>query len=69
MFGALQTSPGAADMSFRPNETVYCRFTGEPLTVIACDGCVAVLRNAYGTYFSRIVGELTRRAPAVGAAA
>ncbi len=39
-----------------PNQTVYCRFTGEAFRVVSCDGCVAVLSD--GT--SRIVGELTR---------
>ncbi len=47
-------------MTFRINETVYCRFTGEAFRVVSCNGCVAVLCNAYGTYFGRIVGELTR---------
>jgi hypothetical protein len=41
---------------FLPNETVYCRFTGEAFTVISCNGCVATLSD--GT--TRIVGELTR---------
>lgn len=49
---------------FIPNETVYCRFTGQAFIVTYCDGCIAVLRaeGVPGT-FGRIVGELTRRAP------
>ena len=44
---------------FLPNETVYCRFTGEAFVVVSCNGCVAELND--GT--CRIVGELTRTAP------
>ena len=47
-------------MTFRPNETVYCRFTGEAFTVVSCNGCVAVLRDSAGATTGRIVGELTR---------
>lgn len=43
-------------MTFRTNETVYCRFTGEAFRVVACNGCVATLSD--GT--TRIVGVLTR---------
>ena len=57
----------ASRFNFRPNETVYCRFTGEAFTVIDCDGCVATLRDRDGNtiasdghVLSRIVGELTR---------
>jgi len=46
-------------MAFHPNETVYCRFTGEAFTVIACNGCVATLSDGS----NRPVGELTRRVP------
>lgn len=44
---------------FQPGETVYCRFTGEAFTVVACNGCVAELSDGTG----RIVGELTRSIP------
>lgn len=47
-------------MSFRANETVYCRFTSEAFTVISCNGCVAILRDSTGNTTGRIVGELTR---------
>lgn len=46
-------------MAFLPNETVYCRFTGQAFTVVSCDGVVAHLSDGTG----RIVGELTREAP------
>lgn len=46
-------------MLFRPNETVYCRFTGEAFTVLDCNGCVATLRDSTGNTTGRIVGELT----------
>lgn len=42
-------------------DTVYCRFTGEALTVVYFDGCVAVLRAADGSTLARPVGELSRR--------
>jgi hypothetical protein len=48
-----------AAMSFRPNETVYCRFTGAAFSVTACDGAVAHLSDGTG----RIVGDLTRTPP------
>lgn len=47
-------------MTYRPNETVYCRFTREAFTVISCNGCVAILRDASGNITGRIVGEITR---------
>lgn len=43
-----------------PNETIYCRFTGEGFTVVHCDGVIAVLRDGAGITTGRIVGELTR---------
>ena len=43
-------------MAYRTNETVYCRFTGEALTVVSCNGCIAVLSDGS----ARAVGELTR---------
>lgn len=46
---------------FLTNEIVYCRFTGEALTVIVCDGCVAVVVDSHGNTTGRAVGELTRR--------
>jgi hypothetical protein len=49
-------------MAFKPDETVYDRFTGEPFTVVSCDGCVAALRySADGEIVYRIVGELFRQ--------
>jgi hypothetical protein len=48
-----------ASRRFLPNETVYCRFTGEAFTVVSCNGCVVELSDGTG----RIVGELTRTAP------
>jgi hypothetical protein len=48
--------------TFRPAETVYCRFTREVFTVIGCNGCVATLRDSAGNITGRIVGELTRGA-------
>lgn len=49
---------------FLPDETVYCRFTGQAFTVVACDGVLAQLRWIGSDETStRIVGELTRRAP------
>jgi hypothetical protein len=50
-------------MTFRPNETVYCRFTREAFTVVDCNGCVATLRDGAGNLTNRIVGDITRRAP------
>jgi ribosomal protein S27E len=47
-------------MTFRTNETVFCRFTGEAFTVIDCNGCVATLRDSTGNITSRVVGEITR---------
>ena len=49
-------------MTFRPAETVYCRFTREAFTVIGCNGCVATLRDSAGNITGRAVGELTRDA-------
>ena len=50
---------------FLPNETVYCRFTGEAFRVVSCNGCVVELSDGTG----RIIGELTRTAPVVDGAA
>lgn len=53
---------------FLPNETVYCRFTGEAFTVVSCDGAVAVLHWASdpnGETSTRIVGEITHRTSGV----
>lgn len=47
-------------MTFRANETVYCRFTREAFTALSCNGCVASLRDGAGNITGRIVGELTR---------
>jgi len=47
--------------AFKPNETIYCRFTGEALTVICCDGVIAIVVDGRGETAGRIVGELTRR--------
>jgi hypothetical protein len=47
-------------MTFRPAETVYCRFTGEAFIVVSCNGCVATLRDGEGNITGRIIGELTR---------
>jgi hypothetical protein len=44
---------------FKPNDTVYCRFTGEIFTVVSCDGVMAHLHDGTG----RIVGELTSVTP------
>ncbi len=46
-----------------PNDTVYCRFTGEAFTVIDCNGCVATLRDSDGNTTGRVVGEITRLPP------
>ena len=47
--------------TFLPNETVYCRFTGQAFTVIHCDGVLAALRwEGSNETSTRIVGELTR---------
>ena len=54
--------------TFLPNETVYCRFTGQAFTVVSCDGAVAVLRwagDVAGETSTRIVGELTRELPII----
>ena len=51
-------------MTFRTNETVYCRFTGQAFDILACDGVLASLRFAGSDETStRPVGELTRLAP------
>lgn len=56
-------------LSFRAGDVAYCRFTREALTVVDFDGgaCVTV-RDTSDSVSHRIVGELTRVAPADGAA-
>jgi hypothetical protein len=49
--------------TFRPNETVYCRFTGEAFTVVSCNGCVVFVIDGAGNTTGRIIGELTRAVP------
>lgn len=51
-------------MTYRPNETVYCRFTREALVVVSCDGAAVVtVRDASGDISHRAVGVITRRTP------
>lgn len=47
---------------FHSNETVFCRFTREPLVIVGFDGCVAVVRDGAGVISARLAGELTRAA-------
>lgn len=51
-------------MTYRPGQTVYNRFTREALTVVSCDGCVAMVRDHFGSIGGSIVGELTSVSPA-----
>jgi hypothetical protein len=53
---------------FLPGEAAFHRFDGECLTIVSCDGCIAVVRVASGETYPILVGNLTRRAPE-GAAA
>lgn len=51
---------------FLPNDTAYCRFTGQAFAVVSCDGAIAVLRWAGdpdGETSSRIVGDITKQPP------
>jgi len=49
-------------MTYRPDENVRCRFFPyESLTIISCNGCVAVVRNPKtGETYGLPVGEITR---------
>jgi hypothetical protein len=49
--------------NFLTNEVVYHRIGGERLTVIVCDGCIAVVVDSRGETYPVAVGDLTRRAP------
>lgn len=50
-------------MTFRTGQAVYNRFTRETLTVISCDGCVAMVRDQFGGIGGSIVGDLTSLFP------
>lgn len=52
-------------MNYRPNETVYCRFSGMPLIVVACNGNVADVHHIGrgDLKFPMPVGDLTREDP------
>ncbi len=67
-YGDFQTNPPTTNLGqimgsfLQSNETVFCRFTREPLVIVEFNGCVAVVRDSAGVISARAVGELTRAA-------
>lgn len=46
----------------KSGETVYCRYTGEVLTVIESDGVIVIALDSKGKETGRIIGDIVRRA-------